>query len=148
MLKDPLAERLRQRLKALMTEAQLEQKDVVYRSGARVDQVQKFLGGQLQFPPLTFLQQVFAIFDLSLVDVLTGVPTPKTPLQSMRPDVVRVALELGKLPEEYVELQRQQALVALKMKGTGPALATPPAPRPAALDTTATPPSPHRSRKR
>lgn len=107
-LKDPIAERLRQQVLRLMGD--MEQKELVSLCGSplvRIDQVHKFVKGDLQFPPLSFLDTVLKAFGSSLREALEMDP-PIRPIPITRADVLGVARLLAKRSGPYVEATRLQ----------------------------------------
>lgn len=90
--RDQLAEALRTEIKRLMAHhGNMQQIELVRRSGQNKQRIQRFLSGQMPYPPLTFLDKLFRVFGHTLLDGLRGSIQPVTQLPILRPDVQQLA---------------------------------------------------------
>lgn len=102
--KDPLAEGLRLEIVQLMKHHNnMPQIELARRADEDQQRVHKFVKGQMPYPPLAFLDRLFRVFGLTLVDGLRGHVAPVTQLPILRPDVQAIADDCAGLEEQGVQ---------------------------------------------
>lgn len=116
--KDPLSEGLRVEIVQLMKHHNnMPQIELARRAGEDQQRVHKFVKGQMPYPPLAFLDRLFRVFGLTLVDGLRGHVAPVTQLPILRPDVQAIADDCAGLEEQGVQAV---AYFVSTLKGTKP----------------------------
>lgn len=105
--KDPLAEALRLEILRLMNHhGKMKQIELARRAGEDQQRVHKFVKGQMPYPPLAFLDGLFRVFGVTVIDGLRGSVTPVTQLPILRPDVQTLVDTCASLaPEAVVAVQ-------------------------------------------
>lgn len=102
--RDRLAEALRQEIVTLMKHhGEMKQIELARRAGEDQQRVHKFVKGQMPYPPLEFLDTLFKVFGVTLVDGLRGHVPPVTQLPIRRPDVQAVADDCAGMDVEGVK---------------------------------------------
>jgi hypothetical protein len=101
--KDELTEALRLEIRRLMLHhGDMKQIELAKRAREPQQRVHKFIKGQMPYPPLDFLDRLFRVFGVTLLDGLKGVIRPVTQLPILRPDVQQVADTCAVLEPEGV----------------------------------------------
>lgn len=101
--RDQLTEALRLEIKRLMLHhGDMKQIELARRSGEKQQRIHKFISGQMPYPPMDFLDRLFRVFGVTLVDGLKGAVRPVTQLPILRADVQTVADTCALLEPEGV----------------------------------------------
>jgi transcriptional regulator with XRE-family HTH domain len=137
---DPLTLRIRERLQAAMKHHGMTQIELVRRSGATPQAVQRFLAGQSPYPPLSFLDQLARVFGWTLLEMLADEIAP-IPTLTLSPRVralaaqfeavndVRVVQAAAAWVETLTAAKPSRGSSAGSGRGRPPAVASTPAPR-------------------
>lgn len=101
--RDDLTEQLRLEIKRLMLHhGDMQQIELARRAKEAQQRVHKFVKGQMPYPPLDFLDRLFRVFGVTLVDGLRGAVKPVTQLPILREDVQLLADTCAPLEPEGV----------------------------------------------
>lgn len=102
--RDQLTEAIRLEIKRLMLHhGDMQQIELAMRSGETKQRIQRFISGQMPYPPMDFLDRLFRVFGKTLVDGLTGAVKPVTQLPILRDDVQALADTCATLEPAGVE---------------------------------------------
>ena len=117
MRQDQLTELLRLEVLRLMRlHGPMQQIELARRAGDTQQRVQRFLAGQMPYPPLMFLDRLFRVFGVTLADGLKGQVRPAPVLPVLRPDVQAVADVCATLDGQAVEAVM---MLASTLQGAG-----------------------------
>lgn len=109
--RDHLTEAVRLEIKRLMLHhGDMQQVELVRRSGENKQRIQRFISGQMPYPPMDFLDRLFRVFGVTLIDGLKGPVRPVTQLPILRADVQALADTCAMLSPEGVEAVQTLAL--------------------------------------
>lgn len=101
--RDQLTEAVRLEIKRLMLHhGDMQQIELAMRAGETKQRIQRFISGQMPYPPMTFLDRLFRVFGVTLVDGLKGAVRPVTQLPILRADVQALADTCAPLEPEGV----------------------------------------------
>lgn len=101
--RDQLTEAIRLEIKRLMLHhGDMQQIELAMRSGETKQRIQRFISGQMPYPPMDFLDRLFRVFGKTLLDGLTGAVKPAKQLPILRDDVQALADTCATLEREGV----------------------------------------------
>lgn len=101
--RDQLTESVRLEIKRLMLHhGDMQQVELVRRSGETKQRIQRFISGQMPYPPMDFLDKLFRVFGVTLIDGLKAAVRPVTQLPILRSDVQTLADTCSALAPEGV----------------------------------------------
>jgi transcriptional regulator with XRE-family HTH domain len=90
--RDQLTESVRLEIKRLMLHhGDMQQIELAMRAGETKQRIQRFISGQMPYPPMDFLDRLFRVFGKTLIDGLTGAVKPVKQLPILREDVQALA---------------------------------------------------------
>lgn len=108
--RDQLTEAVRLEIKRLMLHhGDMQQIELAMRSGETKQRIQRFVSGQMPYPPMDFLDRLFRVFGVTLVDGLKGAVKPVTQLPILRSDVQSLADTCAALEPEGVAVVQHLA---------------------------------------
>lgn len=101
--RDQLTEAVRLEMKRLMLHhGDMKQIELARRSGEKQQRIHKFISGQMPYPPMDFIDKLFRVFGVTIVDGLRGAVKPVTQLPILRSDVQHLADTCAVLEPEGV----------------------------------------------
>lgn len=120
--RDQLSEGLRIEIVRLMAHhGQMSQIELARRATEAQQRVHKFVKGDMPYPPLDFLDGLFRVFGVTVLDGLRGSVQPVTQLPILRPDVQGVADDCAGMEAEAVEaVQKFVTTLRIALRGTAP----------------------------
>lgn len=87
----------------------MQQIELARRANEPQQRVHKFIKGQMPYPPLEFLDRLFRVFGVTLIDGLRGAVAPVTQLPILRRDVQSLADTCAAMAPEGVAVVQHLA---------------------------------------
>lgn len=108
--RDQLTDAVRLEIKRLMLHhGDMKQIELARRSGEKQQRIHKFISGQMPYPPMDFLDRLFRVFGVTILDGLRGPVKPVTQLPILREDVQALADTCAGLEPEGVAVVQHLA---------------------------------------
>jgi transcriptional regulator with XRE-family HTH domain len=103
---DALTVRVRTRIQAAMDQhkpKRMTQVQLAKKAKVTQQSVQRFLSGQMPYPPMTFLDKLTRVFGWSLVEVIAELTPSRPPIVINDPRVQQIAIWLEAADDRTVE---------------------------------------------
>ena len=122
--RDPLTLRVRERITSAMERQQpkMTQSELARRSGQLQQKIQRFLSGNMPYPPMSFLNDLASVFGWTLVELLHDeIPPLRTPAISDA-RVLEIADRLASADDRVIEAAQAwtKLLTARRPSGGSP----------------------------